>query len=337
MAAPPAISFPAPSPAELGRLLESATPQLDALGHRSLAALAASLACELARRADTSEPRTDAERALAEFALELQVSGLGRSPMALREPGARRRVTSPLPCPQLPPLAASTLREVTTLRARRGQRVRVAYDFERGIGQLSALGELDAFLVATEDGFSPLGASRADLCEELGLQERELIDLARWNHRANPDVTLVALRSRRRDGRLRGVVLAPCESSRCYERFARHGHGRPFRDFFYNVTYEALAVLCGEWGARRPALSHLSSSGASHEDIATCHAEALVHFCAEQPERAPEALGFVGCCIRPAHFQGIVRHGDEFEATTHRPIRVEREWRAGAELLHLRW
>lgn len=94
-------------------------------------------------------------------------------------------------------------------------------------------------------------------------------------------------------------------NARCYQKFAVPIHGRPYRDFYYNVTYEAIAFVCGKWGAKKLGISHLSASGHYHQDIATCHAEALAHFCDENPDIAPESFIFCGCCIGVEHLKGI--------------------------------
>ena len=103
------------------------------------------------------------------------------------------------------------------------------------------------------------------------------------------------------------------------------------------MTYEALAVACGQWRARKIAISHLSASGCYHEDIATCHAEALAHYCDANPESAPGSFVFCGCCITLEHLQGIRRLNAEGQSSKHRPIQITTEAKAGAALLHLDW
>jgi hypothetical protein len=225
------------------------------------------------------------------------------------------------------------------LQSNHGHRTSLGYDFSALFGELAEEGKADAAIVSTEEGFSPLGASRTLFEHDLGISyENEIKPLANWNRFDNGRITLVALASRRPGGLLRGVILAPSETSLCYERLpASVRCHRPCRDFYFNVTYEALAVACGQWGARKIAISHLSACGRYHEDIATCHAEALAHYCDANPESAPDSFVFCGCCITPDHLQGVRRLNAEGQHTTHHPIQVTTETKGSAALFHLAW
>ncbi|MBU6402501.1 MAG: hypothetical protein KGS61_19445, partial [Verrucomicrobia bacterium] len=129
----------------------------------------------------------------------------------------------------------------TTLVSKSGFSTKIGDDFVTAFSDLAQSGEVDAFIVATEDGFSPLGAARGFFADDLGRRETDIAELANWNRFQNERVTLVGLDSRRSGSRLRGIILAPSETSKCYERFAVPVHGRPYRDFYYNVTFEAIA------------------------------------------------------------------------------------------------
>ena len=152
---------------------------------------------------------------------------------------------------------------LAALESRHGKRTSVEFDGE-SLPNLAHAGRVDTFILATEDGFSPLGGYRSFFSADLGIPEPEISKLADWNRFQNPKVSLVALRSRRPGSLLRGLVLAASESSESYKQFAVPRFGRPYRDFYYNVTYEAIAYVCGQWGARRLALSHLSGCGTFH-------------------------------------------------------------------------
>lgn len=224
---------------------------------------------------------------------------------------------------------------IATLESRAGSRITVAFDPGR-LEPLAREGQVDAYIVATEDGFSPLGANRRYLSADLGIPEEEIKRLADWNRFANPRTTLVALRSRRNGSSMRGVILAPSETSECYKHFATPVYGRPYRDFYYNVTHEAIAYASENWKARRLAMSHLSGSGKFHEDIATCNAEALAHYC-DAHANAIESFAFVGCCISQGHLAGISRLNTEGQTGTHRLISTHVEDRGAHVLVHLEW
>jgi len=226
---------------------------------------------------------------------------------------------------------------LATLQSKHGHRTVLGYDFQASFKELAERGDADTCIVSTEDGFSPLGASLDFFSNDLGIPAEKIQRLANWNRFDNEQVTLVALGSRRDNGILRGIILAPGETARCYQKFAVPLHSNPYRDFYYNVTYEAIAFACGKWGARRLGISHLSASGHFHQDIATCHAEALAHFCDEHPDTAPESFVFCGCCIGVEHLKGIQQLNPEGASTRHRPITVSSEENEGFTRISLSW
>lgn len=225
--------------------------------------------------------------------------------------------------------------QIATLRTASGASVPIGLD--SGALEAAVLaGRVDAYIVAAEAGFSPLGVSTEFICKELWIQREELDRLAEWNQHRNNRVTLIALPSRNPASRLRGVVLAPGQTSACYEQFARPLYGMPYRDFFYNVTYEAVAWAAEEWRASNIALSHLSAGNNFHADIATCNAEAVAHFCDSHPN-AVSAFWFLGCCISPDHLKAIQRLNQESQSGKHRPIETQVVTYAGYHLMHIEW
>ena len=225
---------------------------------------------------------------------------------------------------------------VAILQSRQGKQVSLA--FHRGeIKTLASEAKIDAYIVSTEDGFSPLGSNLRFLSSVLGVPKDEIKQLADWNRFKNPHVTLVVIPSRRDGSCLRGVILAPSESSECYKWFATPRFGLPHRDFYYNVTYEAIAYASQNWSARRIAISHLSGCGSFREDIATCNAEALAHYC-DAAEGAIDSFIFLGDGnIALEHLAGISRLNTESETGQHRPISIKTAHCEGHVLVHLDW
>lgn len=203
---------------------------------------------------------------------------------------------------------------------------------------LAKEGSIDVYLVGSEDGFSPLGQAMEFLVEDLGIEKAFIKGLADWNRFKNDKVTLIAIPARRKGSALRGIVLCPTETCSCYERFARPMYGRPYRDFFYNVSYEAMRYAVEHWGCSRFALSHLSASRCFRPDIATCSAEALLHLVNACPVPGVLSLSFVGCCIRPEHLVDIPKlSSQEEQRSVHRPVRVQEETEGIAHLIHIDW
>ncbi len=225
----------------------------------------------------------------------------------------------------------------SVLQSNHGHNTTIGYDFQAHFQELAERGEADAVIVSTEDGFSALGLSRRFFEGDLGISENEIHSLANWNRFDNEQITLIALASRKSESLLRGIILAPGNNTRSYSPFVRSYDPRPNRDFYYNISYEAIAHVCQQWGARKLAISHLAGSGNYHEDIATGHAEALAHFCDAEPKAAPESFIFCGCCISVDDLNGIRALNAEGEMTAHQSILVATETKGQATMLHLDW
>lgn len=161
--------------------------------------------------------------------------------------------------------------------------------------------DIDCVISESEDGFCQLGQERQFLSKELGypdtgltgyavegyrsMLEPSIAQLCDWNRSENRAVTLVVMPSRRLESRLRGLILVPHDGAACYQRFASGERVRPYRDFMYNVTYEAIYQAFHRLGARRIALTHLSRVktwlGTFKADVTKCQVEAALHFCEE--------------------------------------------------------
>lgn len=132
----------------------------------------------------------------------------------------------------------------------------IRFTFARELPHVARSGEVDALLVSTKSGLAPLGAARRFFCADLGIPVRELSEIARWAHYANTGVSLVALASRNPLGALKGVVVAPAESAKCYRQFA--GQGGPGHDFRCRVWRGAIAYAGTAWGTRCLAIDNFS-------------------------------------------------------------------------------
>jgi hypothetical protein len=223
------------------------------------------------------------------------------------------------------------------LRSINGTTTIVGYDFDSSFEELVETDQVDSYIVATEDGFAPLGHWKGFFSKALGVNKNKIGMIADWNRFKNSDVSLIGLPNQGPDGKLRGVVLAASEASRCYEQFATPRYGNPYRDFYYNVAYESISYAVNTLGAKKLAMSHLSASHHFHEDIASCIAEALAHFCDEPNTPQIDSFLFVGCCIEKAHLSGIQRLNKEGTVTRHQDIQINKSEKDGFEVITLNW
>ena len=95
---------------------------------------------------------------------------------------------------------------------------------------------------------------------------------------------MVAIPSEREGSHIKGLILSPYDGSICYKRFSTPHYWRTYRDFMYNVTYEAISHAYMKWGAKRIGITHFSRSkykGEYRYDVTRCQIEAIGHFCNE--------------------------------------------------------
>jgi hypothetical protein len=227
--------------------------------------------------------------------------------------------------------------KLSTLVSKKGISTLIGYDFNNSFEQLVQQGEVDCFIVSSEDGFSPLGAAKKFFSRELNIAESKISHLARFNRFLNQEVSLIGLPNQNTSSKLRGVILAAGESSDCYEQFATAFYGKPYRDFYYNVAYESISYAAHVLGARKIAISHLSGSHHFHKDIATCIVEALTHFCDRVDSPEIDSFLFVGCCIEESHFSGIQQLSMERGISEHHDIRLGYSLENEFEVVSLNW
>jgi len=218
------------------------------------------------------------------------------------------------------------------------ERFRV-FHYEGEIKSLALSGCIDAYVVSTEEGFSPLGSNLKFLADDLGVSAQEIRRLADWNRFENTNVSLVAIHSRNSKSLLKGVILAACETAKCYARFGESRYNRkPSRNFYYNVSYEAFSLAATAWGARRVALSHLSACNRFHSDIATCAVEAFAHLAA-QNLNSVESLTFLKDSeINLEHLDGarMMMNSDSVALGVHTPaFLVTEELDGGHTVIHI--
>ena len=238
---------------------------------------------------------------------------------------------------------------VTSIRTRLGEDVVINYLQNCSINTLVEEGLIDTIIVDSEDGFSHLGMMRSFLSAELGLPERNIVkfvmdgfsneleynisSLADWN-RSNPDITLIAIPAKRDDSRLRGIIISPYEGSHSYEKYATPKYGKPYRDYFYNVTYEAIAYAKNTWGAKKIGLMHLARMR-THLDITTCQIEAICHFCDEH--KGIESFTFTDIAELNKPIEIAKNYNALKDRGTHRDIHLENEMKYGCDFIRIKW
>lgn len=249
-------------------------------------------------------------------------------------------------------LILSTM-DVIAIKTQLGENV-IIKDLPRyQLQTLAANGIIDTLIVDSEDGFSQLGMMRRFLSGDLGLQERNIVkyfldgcpktlernisSLADWNVNEAQDVTLISIPSCRRDSLLKGAILAPGEDCRCYSKYAIPEHGKPYRDFFYNVTYEAISYAYKVWGAKNIGMANLESYRRIKygEDIAKCQIEAIVHFCNENT--GIESFTLLGDYWGQDSLEVVWEFSNMENVGSHRAINTRVEEKMGIDFTYISW
>lgn len=246
-------------------------------------------------------------------------------------------------------------KEVTAITSKLGENVIINDMPGCQLQTLVANGIIDTIIVDSEDGFSQLGMMRRFISADLGLNERNVVkhfldgspktfernisSLADWNRFEAPDVTFISIPSFRKEGLLKGVILAPYEGCECYKKYACSILGKPYRDFFYNVTYEAISYAYRVWGAKNIGIVNLASLMRikNGEDVVKCQIEAMVHFCNENS--GIESFTFLDDY---GHWgQGplaIVKEFNNMEKLgSHRSIKIRTEEKLGIDFTYIDW
>lgn len=241
------------------------------------------------------------------------------------------------------------------LRNRFGDAIRISHNHSRSLEELVSAGLVDVLLIEPEDGFSLLGGAREYLSYELGLERRNLArwvadgmkadfklnisSLADWARYTDPDVTLIGIPSQNLESPIKGLILLPYEGSRCYKQFAQPKYGKPYRDFFYNVTWEGMYFAYTVLGARKFAISHLSCTKYLREgfrmDITRSQIDALLHFCDEF--RGISEIIFWDDFAGNYPIEALTWMKPEEFLSKHRQIQRIYERRMGVEFISLFW
>lgn len=213
----------------------------------------------------------------------------------------------------------------------------VGYDFNNSLRVLAENGEVDTYIIPSDLDCYHISEAMTFFSEDLNIEQQEIRDLADWNRTENHEISLIGLPSRNNKGRLRGIILAACETAECYKQFAPPLYSKPYRDFYYNVAYESIVYASKKLNANKLAMSHLSGCCHFHENIATCVAEALAHFCDIEQDQQIESFMYVGGCVWRSHLEGIENLNREGRITRHRNIRTWNTTRNGFDVVSMDW
>ena len=242
-------------------------------------------------------------------------------------------------------------KSAVVLGTRFGESVAIYNSGHFKLATLAESGLVDCVIADAEDGFSPLGMLRSYLSEDLGISERNLVQLvldgfpeilernisslADWSRFRRDEVTLVAIPSERQNGHLRGLVLTPYDDSLCYKKFASPEYGaHPNRDFMYNVTYEAIVHAYKHWGARRIGMSHFARYG-FHRDTTTCQVEAIAHFCNDH--KGMESFTFMDQAWGDVALEVVNEFNQMQDIGIHRQIKTYSLQHWGIDFIDLEW
>jgi hypothetical protein len=254
-------------------------------------------------------------------------------------------------------LEAQDAMQVGVLRSRLGEHVVINQSVGQKAETLAKRGVIDCIVVESEDGFSQLGMMTKFLSQDLGLNqqnvaqyalagfpdtlEKNISSLAGWNRFNNRQVTLVAIPSERQESLLKGLILVPHDFSESYQKYAGWDYGtpRPYRDFFYNITYEAISYASQKWNCKRIGVTHFyrrrkySTIKPYHRDLTTCQVEAMAHFCNDH--KGIENFTFVDERGGNQSLEIVAEFNELSDVGVHRPIVTTSTQQWGIDFMNL--
>lgn len=228
------------------------------------------------------------------------------------------------------------MKNMAVIQYEDGANIEITYDFESSLFKLVERDDIDFIIVSTALEFSPLGKNLHYFSNELNIDGEDISNLANWNRYENMEVSFIVLPSRNPLSKLRGLIIAANENSKCYEQYESASSLKRNRDFHYNVAYESISYAARVLGAQKISMSHLSSSGHFHEETTTFVAEALADFCDFDGRSKIDRFLFVGCCMNEKHFSGIKELNSDGNASGNN-ITTSVHNRNGFEVINLIW
>jgi TPR repeat protein len=148
---------------------------------------------------------------------------------------------------------------------------------------LSNLG-VDGLIIEGLWGFNDLGGYLgSEISALLGVSESTICKMCYEQIQKSQQITVVALRSSNSASKLKSVAFVPTEAFDCCEIFRDTKYGLPCKDFYYNITYEALDLLMVH-GCSSVAIANLTGYTYYHKNIGNCVAEAIAHFAIKNPK-----------------------------------------------------
>ena len=145
-------------------------------------------------------------------------------------------------------------------------------------------GKIDGLIIEALWGFNDLGGYGRIICKLLGIEEARIREECVINlDRIDP--TLILIKSTADQSTLKAVVLVPTQNGRSYQRWVEPmGHRRPYRDFYYNVSYESIKLLA-DLGCSNIGIAGITGSLAHyrHIDVGNSIADGIVHYALKNP------------------------------------------------------
>lgn len=195
----------------------------------------------------------------------------------------------------------------------------IYYDKDKLMQEIIESELADSLVFSNELGFSPLGNNIEKISEYLSIPIGEIAKLTNENRDHNLFPNLLGIKNRSSEHNLKGVVVASSENSLAYSRYANPQYGKPYRDFYYILTYESLLYADSILNARRIGLTHLTICDNYSVEVALSQIDAIRNYFNKYPNTNLERILFWGCCHEEYCFNKI-HWLDDDDNPTHREI-----------------
>jgi hypothetical protein len=133
----------------------------------------------------------------------------------------------------------------------------------------------DGLIIEGWPGFNDLGAHIKILEKAIG-NKKNISKLCSIKSESE-SVTITLLKCINPDNNIKGIVLVPTEHYKCYEQFATPFYGKPYKNFYYNVMYEAINLL-SLVNSKNIAIANITGANPRSADIDHCVSSAIYNY-----------------------------------------------------------
>lgn len=172
----------------------------------------------------------------------------------------------------------------------------VFYDKEMKLLKIIDQYNFDTFVFSNEFGFSPLELNLKDVSSHIGYTDIEIAKTINTYSIDNPYPNILGFKSKYLNSKVKGLIIGSSENSKAYRKYATPQYGKPYRDFYYILTFEILRYADQVLKSKKIGITHLTLGRNYTFDVAMSQVDAIRNYYLSHPKSRIESILFWGCC-----------------------------------------